>query len=151
VWDGEDHAAPQLSVIVRNKNDMEYQAVEKLILKLKEIEGRWDYWIDHQGFIEENSNLAPGAIISKYGYFVIGTTVGGNAITVSEHDSKIRFCDHTGWYDDPMTFAAKQDYDERPYSLDNVRDAQIVLAENSDELIRLVQENKLDRLIDEYD
>ena len=43
-------------------------------------------------------------------------------------------------------FASKLDY-----SLDNVRDAQIVLAENSDELIRLVQENKLDRLIDEYD
>ena len=85
---------------------------------------------DEARFREENCELSPGAIISQYGFWVVGTTIGGNAITLSDHDERVRYCDHTGWYDNYMCYAAHQDYTEREYSQANVKNAQVVLAKS---------------------
>ncbi len=95
--------------------------------------------------------MTPGAIISKYGYYVIGVTVGGNAITACTHDDAIRFCDHTGWYDEGMCWAAKDDYEERPYSPDNVKGAQIVLSTTRAKFLNAVRISGIYALIEDYD
>ena len=130
---------------------MEFKEIENEIREIEAMGQCFEYWVDAEAFERENSEYAPGAIISKYGFYVIGTTVGGNAITYSPIDGKIRFCDHTGWYDDNMTFAAKRDYAKRPYSQDNVREAQIVLAENFEDLKKIIKSGNFDDLVDEYD
>ena len=70
---------------------------------------------------------------------------------MSDHDSVVRFCDHTGWYDDVMCYTAKRDYEERPYSLENVREAQIRIANSLEELEKLIESGEIDRVIDKYE
>ena len=130
---------------------MEYKTIQPHIARWRQLNPKIDIWIESETFDRENREHAPGAIISKYGYWVVGVTVGGNAITVSDHDSLVRFCDNTGWYDDHMCYAAKQDYEDRPYTADNVRDAQIILANSYSEIDRFVKTGELDAMIDEYD
>lgn len=130
---------------------MKYETIQPHIGRWRELNPKIDIWIESEAFDRENREHVPGAMICKYGYWVVGVTVGGNAITVSDHDSFVRFCDHTGWCDDHMCYAAKQDYEERPYTADHVRDAQIVLANSYAEIDTLVKTGALDDLIDQYD
>ena len=130
---------------------MNYEQIEPHIIRWRKLNSNIDVWIDSETFNRENREHSPGATISKYGYWVIGVTVGGNAITVSDHDTNVRFCDHTGWYDGKMCFAAKRDYEDRPYTTDNVRDAQVVLAGSYADIDNIVKSGELEALIDKYD
>ena len=130
---------------------MQYKTFQTHIERWRELNPDIDIWLDEDMFGEHNSQFSPGATISRYGYWVIGSTVGGNAITLSSNDSAVRFCDHTGWYDNYMCFAAKEDYANRPYTSENVRLAQIVLADSISALDELVRSGELDNLIDKYD
>ncbi|MFO1064849.1 MAG: hypothetical protein U0892_13370 [Pirellulales bacterium] len=125
--------------------------MKPLIEKWRLLNLNVNIWLDEDAYLTENTQLSPGAIISRYGYWVVGSTAGGNAITLSTHDSAIRFCDHTGWYENNLCFAAKQDYTERPYNDDNVRLAQIVVAENWTQFEAILVADELDLLLDQYD
>ena len=109
------------------------------------------YCEDERRFREENAELSPGAIISTFSFWVIGITIGGNAVTLCDHDQKVRYCDHTGWYDDYTCYAAHQDYAERAYSQANVENAQVVLAETMDDFERMCIDGDMESMIDELD
>jgi hypothetical protein len=109
------------------------------------------YCEDERRFCEENAQLSPGAMISKFGFWVIGSTLGGNAVTLSDHDQKVRFCDHTGWYDDCMCYAAHEGYAERAYSQRNVENAQVVLAETLDDFERMCLDGEMESIIEKLD
>ena len=130
---------------------MDYATINPLIDRWRRLDPTVNVWVDEDGFIAENTERSPGAIISRFGYWVVGTTVGGNAITLSSKDSAVRFCDHTGWYEDNLCFASKRDYVERPYNDENVRLAQIVLADNIEQLESILVAHQFDALIDQYD
>ena len=44
-------------------------------------------WCDDRGLLDENmADVAPGGCLNRFGWYVVGTTIGGNAIVVSEGD-----------------------------------------------------------------
>ncbi len=108
-------------------------------------------FITDDRIISEHMELYPGVVIKKYGYCVIGTTIGGNAITINEMDDCFRYCSHSGWHDEQMCLYAKNDYNMREYSPENVRDAQIVLANSLSEFDDIVKSGILDKIISEID
>ena len=130
---------------------MKYADVQEYIDEIRNLNVGFDYWLDSDAFERENSERVPGAYISKYGFWVIGVTVGGNAITASDNDMKIRMCDHTGWYQDSMCCAIKKDYEKRNYSKDNIVAAQIVIADSFSDLSQMVLTNELDKMIESYE
>lgn len=131
---------------------MKYSEIEEKTKTLININKGFQYWIiDDEHFQREHTEMIPGKRIKEYGFWVIGTTAGGNAITISEKDDKIRFCDHTGWYDHKIKWVAKQDRTDREYSYTNVLEAQIVLANSFEELIHLIEMEQFDEIVDKYD
>jgi hypothetical protein len=57
-------------------------------------------WCDDQRLDDENmEGAAPGGYLNRFGWYVIGTTGGGNAVVVSGDDPGVYFADYT-WYDD---------------------------------------------------
>ena len=110
-----------------------------------------DIWLNEEQFNRENNDMSPGHYISKFGYFVVGTTVGGNAITLSDNDDNVRFCDHTGWYENELNFVVKDDYTDRPYTNDNVREAQIVISDTRDGFLNKINGAGIYDLINDYD
>ena len=55
-------------------------------------------WCDDRRLETENAeDVGPGGFINPFGWYVIGTTIGGNAIVVSADDPAVYFADHT-WY-----------------------------------------------------
>jgi hypothetical protein len=73
---------------VRRKRDM---------LAAAECDVAWcdDYRLDG----ENMEGASPGGYLNRVGWYVIGTTAGGNAVVVSGDDPGVNFADHT-WYDD---------------------------------------------------
>ena len=68
-------------------------------------------------------------MLSQYGYWVIGTTIGGNALVIDEHKENLYYADHTGWYDKSLTRPLHKDFNPIPYSKDAVTSAIIPLFE----------------------
>jgi hypothetical protein len=57
-------------------------------------------WCDDLRFREENADgVSPGEFLNRFGWWVIGTTGGGNAIVVRVEDPAVYFAGH-GWYTD---------------------------------------------------
>ncbi len=57
-------------------------------------------WCDDHYLNDENMpGASPGGHLNRFGWYVVGTTVGGNAVVVREDDPAVYFADHT-WYDD---------------------------------------------------
>ena len=108
---------------------MQYDDVKNTIMQLKDEAGNAVRWLDEKSFIAENNDLMPGAILSKYGYAVIATTIGGNCVVVDESIEVAYFADHTGWYDESMTRPLYNDYSAIQYSAENVKSALVPLFE----------------------
>lgn len=52
-------------------------------------------WCDDQGLTDENMpGVSPGGDINPFGWYVIGTTVGGNGVVVRADDLGVYFADH---------------------------------------------------------
>src|SRR5688500_4138340 len=57
-------------------------------------------WCDDGRLDDENMDgAAPGGYLNRFGWYVIGTTGGGNAVVMSGDDPGVYFADYT-WYDD---------------------------------------------------
>jgi hypothetical protein len=57
-------------------------------------------WCDDQWLADENmEGVGPGGDINPYGWYVVGTTIGGNAVVVGADDPGVYFADHE-WCDD---------------------------------------------------
>jgi hypothetical protein len=57
-------------------------------------------WCDDRRLLDENADgVSPGGFLNRFGWWVIGTTVGGNAIVVRDDDPAIYFADRC-WYND---------------------------------------------------
>lgn len=57
-------------------------------------------WCDDVRLRDEHvAGAGPGGWLARFGWYVVGTTIGGNAIVVGEDDPGVYFADHT-WYSD---------------------------------------------------
>ena len=51
-------------------------------------------WCDDQRLEDENmEGVGPGGDINPYGWYVVGTTIGGNAVVVGADDPGVYFAD----------------------------------------------------------
>ncbi|MCR5609127.1 MAG: hypothetical protein K6G26_08705 [Lachnospiraceae bacterium] len=62
--------------------------------------------------IMENTELSPGAFLSKHGFYVFATTVGGNALCINTNeandgDASVYIADHSRFYYNDETDQAK--------------------------------------------
>ncbi|HKK17732.1 MAG TPA: hypothetical protein VJ952_03540 [Opitutales bacterium] len=112
-------------------------------------------WCERTRYEEENmSGVAPGGYLNPWGFFVIATTIGGNAVVVGENDERVFFSDHTWFGDDEISFEDLREskkWIDLPYSRENVIKALYPLAENAIEFEAKIRSGELDRLLDEID
>ncbi len=127
--------------------------IERCIASFDSTEIRW---CDNVQFARENmAGVSPGGFLNPFGYFVVGTTIGGNAIVVcSAGDGPIYFADHT-WYSDSwihyQDLAGDEDWKEMAISDENVKKSLYRLAEGWDAFIALLQEGRIDQTIEDID
>jgi len=110
-------------------------------------------WCDDARFAEENApGVSPGDHLNRFGWFVLGTTIGGNAIVAREDDPAIYFADHT-WYHDSGIHYQSLGGDRRwisaPLDAEGVRSSLFKLSESASEFVRKIAE--VDSVIDRID
>ena len=112
-------------------------------------------WVDQDRFVAENAiGVSPGEYLNRFGYEVIGTTIGGNAITRSTESARIHFADHS-WYSDRQICYQDLRGDRRwktiPWSDDNFMATLFELALDADEFESKLVSGEVDRILDEID
>jgi hypothetical protein len=78
-------------------------------------------WCDDQWLEDENiEGVGPGGDINPYGWYVVGTTIGGNAVVVGADDPGVYFADHE-WSDDGTAEGVKRELVPLAPSIDEFR------------------------------
>ena len=68
--------------------------------ELAEVPSRYVNWCDDQRLDDENMpGVGPGGDLNPFGWYVVGTTGGGNGVVVRADDPGVYFADHE-WCDD---------------------------------------------------
>lgn len=106
---------------------------------------------DAESFADENiDGAAPGGFLNPFGYFVIGTTIGGNAVVVGETDPRVCFADHE-WYDDEeisyQDLAGDRQWRTVPRTAETVRDTLFELATTREQFLASLRSGAIDRTL----
>jgi hypothetical protein len=110
-------------------------------------------WLDEEHLFDaENAEgAAPGGFLNQFGYYVIGSTVGGHAIVLSDEDPRVTFADYT-WYDDDevdyQDLSGDGEWHTLPLSLTNVRKSLYELASDRDVFLVKLRAGAIERLLD---
>jgi hypothetical protein len=105
------------------------------------------------GLREENTNRAPGVQIRPYGYLVIATDVGGNAVVFSTA-GEVLYADHTSYNNsDEINFEdrATGKWQYVPWSPENVRRSMVLLSSSIETFLLDLLADKLSRQIADLD
>ena len=94
-------------------------------------------WCDDARLAEENvAEVAPGGYLNPFSWYVVGPTIGGNAVVVSDHDPRVRFADHT-WYGagqiEYQDLAGDRSWKTLPYTSEGVAASLFPLAASADD------------------
>lgn len=133
---------------------MAFHHHEHLINRMAKISGQIR-WVDQEGFDAENApGVSPGEYLNRYGFEVIGTTIGGNAITKSPETEEFFFADHS-WYSDRQIcyqdLAGNQAWKTIPWSKENFSATLFKLATDADDFESKLSSGTLDTTLDEID
>lgn len=69
---------------------------------------------------ENMPGVGPGGDINPYGWYVVGTTIGGNAVVVGADDPGVYFADHE-WCDDGTAESVRQELIPLAASIEDFR------------------------------
>ena len=133
---------------------MAFHHHEHLIDRMAKISGQIQ-WVDQERFDAENApGVSPGEFLNRYGFEVIGTTIGGNAITKSPETEGIFFADHS-WYSERQIcyqdLAGDQTWKTIPWSDENFAATLFKLATDADDFESKLSSGALDTTLDEID
>ena len=110
-------------------------------------------WCDDERVRDENAgDVAPGGYLNRFGWYVVGTTIGGNAIVVSATDEGVYFAGHDWYRDDDVSYKALADdgrWIDGPLTAETVRASLFRLASSVEEWVRRVAE--IDTVLDAVD
>jgi hypothetical protein len=139
----------------------------KDFLKLKEIEEYLRFCLSNEGYqasgislkslrniLEENMpNVAPGGYINKFGYLVIGTSVGGNAVCFDSNSGKVYWADHVSFTEEEISYKDREtgDWVYLPFSKENVLRALVLLDDNIETFLNKLLKDELEGLLDDLD
>ena len=131
--------------------------IEALLLRIAELQEVLPEvrWCDSDRLVLENApEVSPGGYLNEYGFWVIATTIGGNAIVVSETESAIHFADHTSYCDDEVSFEDHEgtgEWIDLPISAEAVRRSLFTLAESPADFLSKARSGELSNILDEID
>lgn len=133
-------------------------AMDELLIRIKAFKRAGDCqvrWCDERRLLEENeAGVSPGGDINLFGWWVIGTTVGGNAIVVRTDGAGVYFADHT-WYTGSQIyfkdFSGDREWHSLPFDSDGVRRSLYRLAADDRECEKRIANGELDALLDSID
>ena len=133
---------------------MAYEQHEPLIERMAKVPSQIR-WVDRDRFVAENAiGASPGEYLNRFGYEVIGTTIGGNAITRSTDSARIFFADHS-WYSDRQICYQDLGGDRRwktvSWNDGNFMATLFELASDADNLESKLINGEMDRILDEID
>lgn len=100
---------------------------------------------------QEMTTLAPGVFVRPYGYLVIATSVGGNAICLHNPSGRVFWADHDSFCADSISYKDRASGEWKylyQYSAANVEKAMVLLA---DEIPSFLEDLFSDRLSDKLD
>jgi len=108
-------------------------------------------WCNDQRLREENADgVSPGGFLNRFGWWAIGTTVGGNAIVVRVDDPAVYFADHC-WYSDEFgihheDLAGDKSWKEGVLDAEGIERSLFVLAMSDDDFV--ASSDKVDAILD---
>ena len=85
---------------------------------------------------------------------MIGSTLGGNTIVISDTDPRVLFADHTWYGEDEINYqnhAGDGEWHTIPFTADNVRHSLYELAPDRDNFLSRLCDGTIDREIDTID
>jgi hypothetical protein len=111
-------------------------------------------WCDQRRFAEENApEVAPGGYLNRFGWLVVGTTIGGNAIVVREDEPGVYFADHTSYSDDEVSYPSRsgRGWTYESLTSESVRRSLVSLADSDEEFVHRADSGEVDERIDALD
>lgn len=130
---------------------MQLSKIHEFMQQCKNISSLEIRWVDAAGFEGENmEGAAPGGYLNRFGYFVVGTTVGGNAIVLGEDDERVLFADYTWYSDDEISYediAGDGQWHTLPMDASSMRRSLYELARNQSDFLEKLRTGEIDRLL----
>ena len=112
-------------------------------------------WCDEVRFREENTDgVSPGQHLNQFGWWVIGTTIGGNAVVVREDDPAVYFADHTWYHDSGIHYQrleADRSWVSAPLNPESMRASLFMLAATNAEFVARAERGEIDAILDRID
>ncbi len=109
-------------------------------------------WCDARRLELENApDVSPGGFLNQFEWWVVATTIGGNAIVVGADDPAVYFADHTWYHEDLISFedlAGDGEWIDLPFSAENIKRSLFKLANSPAEFKRLADSGELDKVLD---
>ena len=134
---------------------MHYDNITEFIKTLKSYKSEEVRWCDEARFNEENQeDVSPGGWLNPYGYFVIGTTIGGNAVVIGTKDPRVCFADHAWYTDDEISYQdvmGDEEWHDLPYNTQNLFKSLCPLSSTRQEFIEKISSGVIDEIIEEID
>jgi hypothetical protein len=106
------------------------------------------------GIIEENEEgVAPGGYLAPYGYLVIATSFGGNAICVNCATGATYWADQSSFTEDEISYENREtgDWVDLPFSADNILYALIPIEKEFETFLSKLLDNQFNELFDKLD
>ena len=98
--------------------------------------------------------VGPGDHLNRFGWLVLGTTIGGNAIVGREDDRAVYFAGHTWYHDDGVHYqklAGDRSWVSLPLTEEGIRTSLFKLADSPTEFLARAQSGGIDRTLDAID
>lgn len=95
---------------------------------------------------ENLSETSPGAYIFPFGFLVVGTSIGGNAICVDSRTSSVYWANSVDFLDDALSFEDKTsgEWLELEYNYENILRALVHLGDDWEAFVIGLLEGKLE-------
>jgi hypothetical protein len=119
-----------------------YLASEMRVLSLESI------------LMEMGESSVPGSFLRPFGYLIIATSVGGNAVCVHQDSGRVFWADHDSFSDDTITFKNRATgewkylYEDSP---ENVESAMVPLSQTLENFMNDLLTDQLSTKLDALD
>jgi len=103
---------------------------------------------------EMSQGSAPGSFIRRYGYVVVATSVGGNAICFHSPSGKVFWADHVSFAADSISYKDRATGEWKylyEYAAENVKRALVPLSDNIESFLEALLTDRLEAQLDALD
>lgn len=102
---------------------------------------------------ENMPDVAPGGYINQFGYLVIGTSVGGNAICFDSNSGNVYWADHVSYNEWEICYQKRgtEEWIYLPFSEENVPKALVLLDNDIETFLNKLLKDEFEGVLDDLD